>query len=237
MSGRRPEHPVTAPVVRQDWRDVTFLHWSFPVDAVRRLVPEPFQLDLVDGRAWVGLTPFDVRRFRMGPLPPIPPLDAFPECNVRTYVRGPDGRDGIWFIALDVGSVATAVGARSTYWVPYHWATMAVCRDGDRVVYRSDRRTGSARLRCTVRPGAPLTGDERDPLTDALTGRWRGWTRIAGRPAWVPVHHEPWPLHHAEVEDLEETLLAAAGLPEPEGPPLVHWSPGVSARLGLPHFV
>jgi uncharacterized protein YqjF (DUF2071 family) len=40
------------------------------------------------------------------------------------------------------------------------------------------------------------------------------------------VEHEPWPLHRATVRQLDGNLIEAAGLPVPEGEPVVHWSPG-----------
>jgi uncharacterized protein YqjF (DUF2071 family) len=50
----------------------------------------------------------------------------------------------------------------------------------------------------------------------------------------VPVQHSPWPLHEATVVELEQSLLEAAGLPEPAEPPRVQYSPGVDdVRLGL----
>jgi uncharacterized protein YqjF (DUF2071 family) len=39
----------------------------------------------------------------------------------------------------------------------------------------------------------------------------------------------------AEIVDLEQSLLSAAGLSEPDRAPLVQYSPGVDVRLGVPH--
>ena len=33
---------------------------------------------------------------------------------------------------------------------------------------------------------------------------------------------------------VDDQLLTAAGLPAPDGPPLVHWSPGVDVTIGRP---
>jgi uncharacterized protein YqjF (DUF2071 family) len=67
-----------------------------------------------------------------------------------------------------------------------------------------------------------------------LTGRWRAWVRRGGVLATVPVQHEPWPLHEAEILEADQTLLSAVPLPAPTAPPLVHASPGVDASLGVP---
>ena len=41
----------------------------------------------------------------------------------------------------------------------------------------------------------------------------------------------------AELLEVDETLLTAAGLPAPEGDPVVLWSPGVTVRIGRPRSV
>ena len=46
--------------------------------------------------------------------------------------------------------------------------------------------------------------------------------------------HQPWPLHRGQLLDLDDGLISAAGLPPPDGEPLVHYSPGVDVRIGRP---
>jgi uncharacterized protein YqjF (DUF2071 family) len=43
-----------------------------------------------------------------------------------------------------------------------------------------------------------------------------------------------WILHEATLENLDDTLVVAAGLPAPTGEPHVMFSPGVSVKIGLP---
>lgn len=234
MAGRQPEETVNRPVSRQGWDTMTFLHWSFDPAQVQRLVPDEFTVDTWDDRAWVSLTPFRMTDFRLGDLPPLPGLrrlSTFPETNVRTYVRGPDGRDGLWFFSLEADSLPLVLGASTVYGVPYQWATMKIT-EGDTVRYRSRRRTGRpVGHDITVRVGADCP--EPSELDDWLTGRWRAYSRVGDHPGVVPVQHEPWPLAEATVVHLEQTLLEAAGLPEPTEPPLARFSSGVDVRLGL----
>jgi uncharacterized protein YqjF (DUF2071 family) len=123
------------------------------------------------------------------------------------------------------------LSARALYGVPYVWADMGV-EVGATVRYRSRRRLGRpAGHDITVRPGAPCEGTELDHW---LSGRWRGWTRVAGRVCSEPAEHPPWPLHEATVMDLEESLLEVNGLRRPAEPPVVRYSPGTDARLGFP---
>ena len=238
MAGAVPEEKVKTPVARVDWKSLTFLHWRFDPGIVQALLPEGLEIEVIDGHAWVGLTPFVMKDFRAGPLPAIPGLSTFPETNVRTYVRGPDGRDGLWFLSLEVASLPTLIGARLGYGVPYHWADMTVDGDGETLHYRSRRRAPedtAVMHDIAVRAGEPFAPGDLGELDHVLTGRWRAWTTVAGtKLAAAAVEHEPWPLHRAEVVHLEETLFTAVGLPLPEGEPLVHYSPGVSVKLGPP---
>ncbi len=48
------------------------------------------------------------------------------------------------------------------------------------------------------------------------------------------MEHAPWPVHRAELLDLRDDLVAAAGLPGAAGAPHVLWTPGVSVRIGRP---
>ena len=43
----------------------------------------------------------------------MPFVSDFTETNLRTYVIGPDGRDGLWFFTLETDSLPTVLGARS----------------------------------------------------------------------------------------------------------------------------
>lgn len=240
MSGPLPEERVRWPLVRQRWLTMTFLHWRYEPAVVQRLLPEGLSVDTHDGAAWVGLTPFLMADMRGPGLPAVPGLSTFPETNLRTYVLGPDGRDGLWFLSLEADNLATVVGARTGYGVPYHWAAMEVRRD-DPVRYTSRRRPpGDPEVghRITVSVGEAYDPGELGPLDHFLTGRWRGFTRVGSRLCHAPVQHEPWPLCRAEVVDLDETLTGAAGLPPPRGAPLVHFSPGVRhVSLGPPRPV
>jgi uncharacterized protein YqjF (DUF2071 family) len=159
----------------------------------------------------------------------VPGLPAFAETNLRTYVRHPDGRDGLWFLSLEVAFpvmlAARAIG------VPYHFGVLTVTRSGERVRYTGRRRPGHASYRLAVRPGDPV---ERPTERDVwLTSRWRAYTRRLGLLWETPVEHEPWPLARATIEELEETLTAEAGLPAPAGEPVAHFSEGVRhVRMG-----
>ena len=236
MAGNRPEEQVPVPMAYQTWRHVTFLHWRCDPASLRRVLPEGLTPDVVDGSAWVALTPFLVEGFRVPGVPALPWLSRFPETNLRTYVRDAHGGEGLWFLSIDVGSGLLAGSARLGLGVPYLLSRMRV-QVGASLVYESRRITGRpAHHRIEVVPGKDL-GDRLSRRDALLVGRWRAYSRRAGRLVQVPVQHQPWPVHEADLVELEESVTATAGLNVAGEAPLVHYAPRVDARLGLPRLV
>ncbi|MFF9580607.1 DUF2071 domain-containing protein [Streptomyces achromogenes] len=232
MAAYGAEQRVRLPALRAGWMTQAFVHWAYPVEAVRALVPEPLVVEEYEGSAWVGFTPFVRAHVRPAGVPArVPGPPAFAETNLRTYVRHPGRRDGLWFFSLEVACPvmpgARAIGA------PYHAAVLEVTRSGKTVRYRGRRRRGRASCRLVVRPGAPV---ERPTERDVWpTSRRRAYTRRLGLLWETPVAHEPWPPAGATIEELEETLTAEAGLPAPAGEPVAHFSDGVrDVRMGVP---
>ena len=135
-----PAERVTAPLMFQQWNSISFLHWSYPPSAIRPLVPSSLELDLHGGMAWISMTPFLLEGLRAPLLPALPWLSQSPETNVRTYVRGPDGRRGIWFMSLDIGRLPAVLAARLGYSLPYMWSRVEHRIEGQQVEYRGRRR-------------------------------------------------------------------------------------------------
>ena len=235
MVSVEPEDAGHRALFHQQWRDVCFVHWPVPAERVDELLPDGLRADIYEGSAWVTITPFAVCREHPAGLPPLPVASNYGEVNLRTYVVGPKDRDGIWFFSLDVSNPLSALAARAALRVPYHLSHVAVTRDGGTVSYRGHRRaTRATMFDIEVTPAEPMA---RPTARDTwLTGRWRAWTAIAGRLLYVPVTHEPWPLHSARVERCTQTLTDAARVPGPTTECLVHYAPGVDARFGQPAF-
>lgn len=231
-----PPFQVPRPVIRQSWLELTFLHWAFDPAVVRPLIPAELELDLWEGKCYVGLVPFILAGITHPKAPAVPWLSRFNETNVRTYVWDRYGRRGVWFFSLDAARLAAVVGARISYALPYYWAKMRVDREGRQVLYRSRRRHGPpGETNIAVTPGATI--GEPSPLEVFLTARWRLFAYQRGRLFRADIDHPRWPLQAAAVDRLEETLVRAAGLPAPRGEPLAHFSAGVRVMTGWPGLV
>jgi len=238
----RIEHAVMV----QRWDRLSFLHRSCDPDVVQRVLPHGLEVDTFDGAAWIGLVAFRLTVRGRG-IPRLPWVSRFAEVNVRTYVRGPDGRRGIWFLSLDAARLSAVVVARRWYRIPYMWGTTRLTETPGEVRYESLRRwpaSPGAELRLTVAPSEPIATANLTDLERFLMCRWRLYspepldlpaTRI--RFVATQVEHPPWPLRRARVLEQREGLLEAAGLPALGPDPLAHFSPGVRVRFGARHAV
>jgi len=228
---------VDRPVMRQRWERLTFLHWPFEPAQVRRLLPAGLDTDTVDGAAWVGLVPFYMRVATPGGQR-APWVSNFCETNVRTYVRDEAGRPGIWFFSLDASRLGAVIAARTMpYRLPYFWSSMRLAERGDEIAYLCRRRwpgprPATSRLRISI--GAPIAPAGVTALEHFLTARWRLFSITGSHAVSARACHQPWPLHRARAQVVDDRLLTAAGLPMPQDEPLVHYSPGVDVAIGRP---
>lgn len=223
-------HPGIANSGTQRWRELLFVHWSVPLEAVRPLVPAELELDAYEGRAWIGAVPFRMEQIRPSWLPRAMALD-FLELNLRTYVHH-RGEPGVWFFSLEASSWLAVRAARAGWSLPYWHARMRTERAGDRIVFASDRRGGAARFDVEYEVGAALGASAPGTFEHFLLERYYLFAHHRRRVLKGQVHHPPYPAHRARVDRLSQTLTAAAGLPALDAPPEVaHWSPGVDVEV------
>jgi hypothetical protein len=229
----RPDRRV---VMRQSWRELLFLHWPVPPGALRPLVPTGLELDLFEGRAYVGLVPFTMKGVRPAGLSTFPPLSDFHETNVRTYVHDGGRNPGVWFFSLDAASALAVLAARAWFHLPYHRARMrlthpdrpgAVAYDGERL-WPGPRPASYAIEAAPTGPPAPAAVGS---LEHFLIERYLLYAGRAGRLYRGQVHHAPYPVQAAAAPALDETLLAAAGVARPDEPPLAHFARGVDVEV------
>jgi hypothetical protein len=227
---------IDHPIMLQRWERLTFVHWSFDPSTVQRLLPEWLQVETFEGVAWVGLVPFFMRvATRSGSQ--VPWLSHFCETNIRTYVRDREGRSGIWFFSLDAARLGAVIAARASYRLPYFWSRMRLGARGSEIAYQCRRRwpnPQSATSGVRVRIGEPFTASELDERDHFLTARWVLFSSAGDRTRFARAWHAPWQLHRADVVDVDDRLIIAAGLPSPQEDPIVHYSPGVDVRIGRP---
>lgn len=233
-----PPHRVRLPVNIHYWDNVSLLHWPFPPDDIARHLPEETTVLTFDEMAWVTVTPFFIR-VRPPGVPWVPRPCAFPETNLRTYVAGPDGRQGLWFLRMEV-SALWFVAVLRALGLPYFRHRMSVDIDEERAVYRSWPRmlSSGGGHHIVVCLGEDLDPVQGGPWDRFVTARWGAFHRRGPLLLYTPVEHGPWPLRAAEVPVCSvDALFRDAGLPAPAGPPVAHFSPGVRVKVGVPQLV
>jgi uncharacterized protein YqjF (DUF2071 family) len=210
------------------WHDLLFAHWSVPPEALRGLIPKGLELDTFEGKAWLGVVPFHMSGVRLRFLPPLPGTGAFPEINVRTYVRAGD-RAGVWFFSLDAESWLAVRAARAWFRLPYFDARFErKTQPSGKVSYRSHR---------THRGAAPAVFEaEYEPAGDPflaregtiehwLTERYALFTeRADGSIGIGHIDHEPWPLQSARAQIRVNNMTGWLGISLPGQPAYLHFA-------------
>ncbi len=230
-----------APILRQRWSEVAFLHWKVDPSVVAPYMPAGCSPDVIDGSTWVGLIAFRMSQSSFFNGPPIPWLGDFPEVNVRLYSIDEQGRRGVVFLSLEAARLIPVVVARAAFGLNYRWASMRFGRRDGAVAYRTKRHGQTeAASHIVVRPslGSALNAAiSEDPVARFLTARWAFHETRLGRTIYCRNQHEPWPLQHAELVHLNDGLLAAAGLHgiADRAPDSVLYAPEVTTVFASPH--
>ena len=221
----------------QRWNHLLFAHWRVEPGEIGRLLPDGLVPDTFDGHAWVGVVPFGMDRIRLRGLPAVPGASAFPELNLRTYVRERRSNlPGVYFFSLDAGNPLAVAVARIAFHLPYYWARMQLDISSaaplrPEIRYGSERLFASppVRFRASYRSiGQPCAG----PIEQFLTARYSLYTTDGGGNLLRgQIHHLPWPLERAEAEIELNELPAAHGITLPDEPPLLHYSRELSVYV------
>jgi len=226
--------------IRQDWVQLSFLHWDMEPSSLQSLIPAPLELDLFEGKAYLGLVPFLMDTVRPRFLPCVPGISRFPELNIRTYVRY-NNIPGVLFFSLDAASRIAVWFGRKGFHVPYFFASMSIKKDGDTTHYTSVRHgqtAGENRFRGSITTREETYYSTEGSLEHWLTERYCFYAAHPnGRMMRCDVAHKPWPLKKAVAEIEENTLVQSFGIENHQDPPLVHESAGVQVLGWRPEFV
>lgn len=199
-----------------DWRNMLFVHYRVPPEALRSHVPHP--LDLRDGSAWVSLVFFRLENMR----PPgtgaigramLRPISDHLFLNVRTYVKAEAG-PGIHFLAEWIPNRLSAWIGPRTYGLPYRLGRFdcdLVGSDGGvgRIGIHDPAVNAGFTLAFPVRT-TPLATARPGGAGDFLLERYTAYTSRDGVRRCFQVAHEPWRFHAVDWVRTDTTLLERA---------------------------
>jgi len=224
-------------VMTQTWNDLLFAHWTIDADVLRPKVPDPFELDLYEGTAWIAVVPFVMTNVAPRGVASLPRISEFAELNVRTYVRVAD-RPGIYFFSLDAASALAVKTARALFNLPYYTASMSASVSADGIDYRSERESPPAALRMTYRPvGEPFHPVE-GTLEYFLTERYCLCNLDHhDKPYRLDIHHPRWSLQTADGSVFRNTMAEASGITLASSPKLLHFAKRQDVVAWLPEAI
>ncbi|MFZ0710825.1 MAG: DUF2071 domain-containing protein [Terrimicrobiaceae bacterium] len=211
--------PKTRPVLRMQWKELLFLHWSWEEREIQASLPPGLFVDTFEGKAWLAIVPFFMKKVHPVALPCLPWLSNFLELNVRTYVHDGAGLPGVWFYSLVCSQPLAVAIARRFFHLNYIHARMEATIDpSGRCSYKARRRGfeeaafryGSSGAKAVAEPGSlEFFLVERYVLFSA----GRKQELHAGR-----VHHVPYRIGPAAVEEWSFAPATAAGFRSPLRP-------------------
>ncbi len=235
--------------VSMGWRDALFAHWPVDAGVVDDRLPPGLTARTHDDSAWLGIVAFVMEDIRPRGVPR--PLGrSFGEVNLRTYVDGPDGGEGIYFFNLDAADRPSVRIARRFYQLPYYRAHMAIDREGaypgetppyerrvEFVSHRAHPGVPDAHFDASYAPAGERFVPESGTLEQFLVENYRFYLADGdaknGTDAdldllYGDVEHLPWGVYEADLDLRSTDLFEVNGFERPETEPLAHYSPGVA---------
>jgi uncharacterized protein YqjF (DUF2071 family) len=213
----------------QSWRNLTFLHWEIASEELEPLLPSGLQLDLFQGKAYIGIVPFEMKNIRPAWCPQVLGFN-FLETNVRTYVIH-NQEPGVFFFSLDANSYIAVKVARWIWHLPYFRSAMTLSNK-DAVYNYTLKRTDKVQSQIKIEVSETLPPSEADSLEYFLLERYLLFTELRGQLLRGQVHHIPYPVRQAELIDFEDQLLEVNNIGGiSSSPDLVHFSQGVDVKI------
>jgi uncharacterized protein YqjF (DUF2071 family) len=220
------------------WDRAVFIHYEADPAVLQPCVP--FPLDLYNGRAFVSLVAFTMRRMRPrrgGAIGEwlLKPIATHEFLNARTYVRGSD-EPGIFFLAEWLSNRLSVPLGPPLFGLPYLYG---------RISYDHANPTGKISGRVEAKQGcfeysggleiAQSAISESDSLSEFLMERYTAFTnRFIGQ-RMFRVWHEPWKHAALDLSVADHSLLRHTGdwaqTAQYFG---ASYSPGVDVWMGPP---
>ena len=226
------------PLFYATWDQAVFIHYEADPLALQRCVP--FPLDLHNGRAFVSLVAFTLKRMRPrrgGRFTEwlLKPIATHEFLNVRTYVRV-NGEPGIFFLAEWLSNRLSVPLGPPVFGLPYRYGRISY--DHADVTRGILGRVDSHRGRIAYRGAANTTefrAAEPGSREEFLMERYTAFTQRFVGPRMFRVWHEPWQHCAVEMEVTHNSLLTTTGewwrTAEYAGG---NYSPGVDVWMGRP---
>jgi len=219
-------------IMKQNWSDLLFIHWSMPKNVIAPYIPKSLELDSYDHHAWLSVVLFCMEGTYLRGIPKLSVFRSFPQINFRTYVRY-NGNPGIFFLSLDTSHFLTYSFSKKLYKLPFFHALMDYKKNGNELYMKCSRKNEKAQLEVNYVPFGEPKRPKKDSIEQWLTERYRMYTvDHSGNVFFCDVEHNPMKLQSADARILQNSLLFPFQH-ELKKQPFVYFSKGVIAKVGL----
>jgi uncharacterized protein len=218
------------------WKGVLMMHYAVKPEYLQKFVP--FELDTINGMAYVTLVGFTLERLRprLGLEWAFKPIATHDFLNVRTYVKH-KGESGIYFLAEWLPNRLSVCMGRPIFGLPYRLGKTDYAHEN------REELSGSVNDGAEVKWHGKGTGElapaAPGSLTEWLMERYTAFTSWLGIKRRFRVWHTPWQQCEVDVRVTNTDLLGKTG-------DWIHhahyagaqWSPGFDeVWMGAPRFV
>jgi len=226
------------PLFCATWDRAVFIHYEADPVVLRRCVP--FPLDLHEGRAFVSLVAFTMRRMRPQRGGRIgewlfKPIATHEFLNVRTYVRA-NNEPGIFFLAEWLSNRLSVPLGPPVFGLPYRYGRISYNHGNAtrEISGHVEGKQGALAYRGALEPAEPAAC-KRGSLAEFLTERYTAFTRLFTARRMFRVWHEPWKVAPLDLKVLEDRLLVQTGSWFRTARYVdASYSPGVDVWMGRP---
>lgn len=135
-----------------------------------------------------------------------------PEVNVRTYVKGPDGKTGVWFCTLDSDDWLAVKTANIAFGLPYRIAKTRFEQTHETMNWTSERKSDLAKVELVVRKTVGLSRDAEPGLEQFLVERYALYTLRRGKLLRGRLEHERWKVKNASLEHVVHETVDSEGI-------------------------
>lgn len=204
------------PFLFADWEHVVFLHFKIAPELLAPHVPQPFQLELWEGDAWLSIVALTMRRFRAGCWASMAALASGLGCqrflNFRTYVSARGG-PGAYFIHGWLSRPWGLPWPSCVRGFPYAFADAAYEARSGGVAGRVSAfgRNEAFAFAVKTEPRSPelVDGNAGRVSGSFLLERYAGYFVSAGQPRVFHTWHPPWLQVGVEAVILDRSLVTS----------------------------
>lgn len=229
------EYPKGAEaIMTQQWENMLFLHWEYDVHEIQKTLPKGLYVDLYKGKAFLGVTPFFMKKVKLKKIPFFPGLSNFLQINVRTYVYDEAGVPGIWFYSLDANNRMVVETAKNLFNMPYFYSEMesSINPNGE-IKYRCQRGNAGQIAEFCYRSADEKVQIEDQSLEFFLIERYILYVNgEEGKLSKGRIYNKPYEIHKAVLSKWNDSLLVQDGfIPLKRDPEHVLFSSGVDVEI------